>query len=77
MEPMVALGPVPDQLELICKELLAPLHDMFHRLVQQVMQPGLLPFISWVQLLLSALLVLFVFRMFFFFFAMTCSRKPY
>jgi hypothetical protein len=77
MDPMVALEPVPDQLELICKELLAPLHDMFHRLVQQVMQPGLLPFISSVQLLLSALLVLFVFRMFFFFFAMTCSRKPY
>jgi uncharacterized protein involved in cysteine biosynthesis len=77
MDPMVALDPVPDQLELICKELLAPLHDVFHRLVQQVMHPGLPPFISWVQLLLSSLLVLFVFRMFFFFFAMTCSRKPY
>jgi hypothetical protein len=36
MDPMVALDPVPDQLELICKELLAPLHDMFHRLVQQL-----------------------------------------
>jgi hypothetical protein len=77
MDPMVALDPVPDQLELICKELLAPLHDVFHRLVKQVMQPGLPPLISWVQLLLSALLVLFVFHMFFFFFAMTHSRKPY
>ena len=33
---MVAREPVPEQLELISKELLTPLHGIFHHLVQQV-----------------------------------------
>ncbi|KAG6548714.1 hypothetical protein Mapa_009869 [Marchantia paleacea] len=36
MDPTVAREPVPDQLELIGKELLVPLHSIFHHLVQQV-----------------------------------------
>ncbi|CAM6082528.1 unnamed protein product [Calypogeia fissa] len=36
MDPTVAREPVPEQLELIGKELLAPLHGIFHHLVQQV-----------------------------------------
>ena len=33
----MAHEPVPEQLELIGKELLAPLHGIFHHLVQQVL----------------------------------------
>ncbi|BBN00117.1 hypothetical protein MPTK1_1g26560 [Marchantia polymorpha subsp. ruderalis] len=36
MDPTVAREPVPEQLELIGKELLVPLHSIFHHLVQQV-----------------------------------------
>jgi hypothetical protein len=36
LNPTVAHEPVPEQLELIAKELLAPLHGIFHHLVQQV-----------------------------------------
>lgn len=36
MDPTVAREPVPEQLELVCKELLAPLQGIFHHLVQQV-----------------------------------------
>ncbi|KAG0600495.1 hypothetical protein M758_11G038800 [Ceratodon purpureus] len=36
MDPTVAREPVPEQLELISKELLAPLQGIFHHLVQQV-----------------------------------------
>jgi hypothetical protein len=32
--------PVPEQLELISKELLGPLHAIFHHLVQQVLCVG-------------------------------------
>ena len=37
LNPTVAHEPVPEQLELIAKELLAPLHGIFHHLVQQVL----------------------------------------
>ena len=36
MDPTVARESVPEQLELISKELLAPLQGIFHHLVQQV-----------------------------------------
>lgn len=32
----MAREPVPEQLDLVAKELLAPLHGIFHHLVQQV-----------------------------------------
>lgn len=54
MDPTVAREPVPEQLELISKDLLAPLHGIFHHLVQQVIfyiecrhqqQPALIRFL--------------------------------
>ncbi|MCO5600948.1 hypothetical protein L7F22_055065 [Adiantum nelumboides] len=36
MNPKVAREPVPEQLELISKDLLAPLHQYFHSLVEEV-----------------------------------------
>jgi hypothetical protein len=36
LSPTVAREPVPEQLDLVAKELLAPLHGIFHHLVQQV-----------------------------------------
>ena len=38
----MAHEPVPQNLELIVKELLVPLHGLFHQLVEQVLPPTLI-----------------------------------
>lgn len=51
MDPTVAREPVPDQLELISKELLTPLHPIFHHLVQQVSEFHVLSLLNFFSVL--------------------------